>query len=265
MSHLKDIEDLFKSSSFYKKYKNTYCSDIILRQVFESNIPINRYFGITSKSYEEIHRLNVNVLSDLYYKFAREVDFNDEKIYGKMIKVVCIDPDSHAVRKLKEIECTADALFSIARIYTKYKIDIKTVKEYEIYRKKPIFFFPRERNGINMKRCQVFGDKIDHTLYDIKMYLDAKTEEERNNCKLICAYNLPKTKKWLEEIGTFEKLVEWYGIKGIFVNDNYDVFDIEKGQSEIISGYLDKYKWEDWSESYYNNLKEYVNQFMSKK
>lgn len=259
---LNSVLDLFKSSSFYLKYKDTYFSDIILRKALKCNTSLHRYYGLNKMSYEEVHKLCSDILRDLIAGFAKEVNFRDEKLFLNMIFAFYIDPDSHSVREVNGIKCTADALLSIRRIYSKYGIDMRTVAEYELYRKKPIFFFPRETNGINMTRASVFGDKIDHTLYDIKMYLDADSKEQRNKCRLISAFHLPKTKAWLEEIGSFENLVDWYGIKGIFTNDDYNIYDIEKGQGKVISEYLSGYTWE-WSDEYYNNLKTYIDQFMS--
>lgn len=263
MSELSDVVKLFKSSTFYKKYKDKYFSDIILRDALKCEISLHRYCGLKKMSYEEVHKLCSSILRDLFEGFALESNFQDKELFWNMIYAFYIDPDANGVRELKGIQCTADGLFSIRRIYRKYGIDIKTVEEYETYRKIPVFFFPQEKNGINMTRASVFGDKIDYTLYDLKMYLEAKTDEERNKCKLISAYNLPKTKAWLEELGSFEKLVEWFEIKGIFVDDNYDVYDIERGQGEVILGYLSEYNW-TWSDKYYGNLKKYVDQYMSK-
>jgi hypothetical protein len=263
MSDVNEVISLYKSSSFYKKYKDTYFSDIILRDALECNNSIHRYYGISKMSYEDVHRLSSDVLRDLFNKFAKEVDFNYIELFWKMIYSFYIDPDSNGLRELNGVQCTADGLFSIRRIYKKYGIDIQTVEEYAIYRKIPIFFFPQEKNGINSRRNFVFGDRIDYTLYDIKLYLDAKTEEERNQCKLISTYKMPKTKIWLEKLGSFKNLVDWYGIEGIFVNDNYDVYDIERGNGKVILAHLDKYDW-DWSENYYSNLKEYVDRFVRK-
>ena len=65
------------------------------------------------------------------------------------------------------------------------------------------------------------------------------------------------------ELGSFKNLVDWYGIEGIFVNDNYDVYDIEQGNGKVISAHLDKYDW-DWSENYYSNLRGFVDRFVKK-
>ena len=263
MSELKDVLDLYKSSSFYAKHKDTYFSDIIMRDALKCEISLHRYYGLNKMNYEEVHKLCSDLLRDLFVGFAKEVNFQDKDLFWEMIYAFYIDPDSNGVRELNGVQCTADGLFSIRRIYRKYGIDLRTVEEYEVYRKVPVYFFPQEKNGINMTRASVFGDKIDYTLYDLKKYLDANSEEQRNKCKLISAYNLPKTRAWLEAMGSFENLVDWYGIKGIFVDENYDVYDIEKGHGAVISEYLTDYSW-FWSNEYYNNLKDCVDQFMSK-
>ena len=73
---------------------------------------------------------------------------------------------------------------------------------------------------------------------------------------------MPKTSIWLSEIGSFENLANLYGIKGIFVNDDYEVYDLEKGDRNILTTYSDTYTW-DWSDSYYDNLKKKIDEFMN--
>ena len=72
---------------------------------------------------------------------------------------------------------------------------------------------------------------------------------------------MPKTAIWLAEVGSFENLVTIYGIKGVFVNDDYEVYDLEKGNGSTLTTYCDKYTW-DWSDSYYDNLKKKIDEFI---
>ncbi len=174
-----------------------------------------------------------------------------------MVNAFYLDPDGFEIRKIGGIDCSADGLLSIKRIYRKYGMSEETIYEYEKYRRIPIFFFPQEMNGINMSRASVFGDKIDYTLFDLKRKFAG------NICRLDEAYNLPKTNAWLKNIGSFEKLVEIYKIKGIFVNENYEVFDLEKGNGSLITDYCDEYSW-TWSERYYNQLKSKIDLYMKK-
>ena len=173
-----------------------------------------------------------------------------------MLHAFYVDPDECAIWTIGGVICSVDGLLSIRRIYRKYGMSAETVHEYEIYRQVPIFFFPKEKNGVNMTRASVFGDRIDCTLYDLKRRFEGK------ECKLEKVYNMPKTSIWLSEIGSFENLVNLYGIKGIFVNDDYEVYDLEKGDRNILTTYSDTYTW-DWSDSYYDNLKKKIDEFMN--
>lgn len=187
----------------------------------------------------------------------------DKNILESMMVALYLDPDPYAIKEVEDIICTADGLLSIKRMYRKYGLSDKMISEYARYRKVPIFFFPKEKNGINMLRTSVFGDKIDYTLFDIKKYYENFNNIDAHNCKLSSAYKLPKTKKWLQNMGTFENLVDWYGIKGIFVDENYEVYDIEKGNGEHLTDYCEKYSWY-WSDVYYDNLKKLIDKYIDK-
>lgn len=56
----------------------------------------------------------------------------------------------------------------------------------------------------------------------------------------------------------FGELVKWFKIDGIFVNDNLEVFDLEKKDGSIIEKYSQTYP-RKWSEGYYKNLKKKLN------
>ena len=246
MEQLNELLEKYKASEFYVKYKDSYVSDVILRKVFNENIKLHRLYKL--KTYSDVHQFNVSVMGDLKNSFADSAQIKDNDILWEMICAFYLDPDSQAIKKLKGIDCSADGLLSIKRIYQKYELLDETIQEYEKYRILPIFFFPQEKNGINMSRASVFGDKIDHTLFDIKNYYLGNID----NCKLANAYKLPKTSKWLKDIESFKNLIEWYGIKGIFVDENYDVYDLDIGDKSIITDYCDKYSWQ-WSDTYYCN------------
>lgn len=263
MSDLLKVKDDYENSPFFHKYKDTYFSDAILKNVFQCDVKIHRLYGLNKKSYEEIHHMNTEVMRDLLIDFAYAIKFKDESFFWKMLYAIYIDPDSNGIKEYDGITCTADGVFSIRRIYRKHGMKIDAIQEYDQYRRVPIFFFPMEKKGINTTRASVFGDRIDYTLYDLKQYFEAKDEEEKEKCKLISAYRMPKTKAWLDAMRTFERLIDWYGVKNTFTNDNYEVYDLEQGNDAVISGYLDRYEWE-WSERYYKNLQSCVNQFMNR-
>lgn len=244
----------YKASPFYDKYKDSYISDIILRDVFNCELKLHRLYGL--KTYSDVHRLNVDVMRDLINLFANPMQVVDKEIFWNMIYAFYIDPDSYEIKEMGGVGCSADGLLSIKRIFRKFGLSETTISEYERYRMLPIFFFPQERNGINMSRASVLGDKIDHTLFDLKKYYQGKTKE----CKLANTYQRTKTSKWLKNMKSFENIVNAYGIKGIFVDDNYEIYDLERNGS-VITDYDEQYTWW-WSDLYYCNLKNKIDEFM---
>lgn len=212
--------ELYKESPFYEKYKDKYESDRILKEAFGVELRLHRKYGL--KTYSQVHQYNVDVMNDFIKLFSIYAGLNDKELLWRMIYAVYLDPDGYAIRTIGGVPCSADGLLSIKRIHRKFGVSEEAIREYELYRRTPIFFFPQEKNGINMSRAAAFGDKIDFTLFDLKRRFEGK------ECKLSNAYNLPKTSKWISEVETFENLVEEYGIKDIFVNDNYEIYDLEK-------------------------------------
>jgi len=167
------------------------------------------------------------------------------------------DPDRYAVKYYDDEKCTCDGLLSIKKM-TDFEENLEDVKEiYKKYRKIPVIFFPSEYNGINTSRARnkKINDRIDYTLYDLKKYFESK-----DNCILINSYNLPKTKRWLEKVKTFENLIDWLGVKGIFTDDNYNVYDIENDTLINEKDCLEH----QYTKKYYENLKRKIDEFIVK-
>ncbi len=212
--------------------------------------------------YHLIHLNTCETLSNIFQQYYNNE--NDEYIRRKIYTTywsMRLDPDSKVVRYKDGIKCTADGLHSIKRICDLEK-DVKDIiPVYMYFRSIPIFFFPSERGGINPTRFLTFGNRIDHTLYDLKLsYTD-----EMKNCRLYNTYNRPKTKRWLENMKSFEHIVDWWGVKGIFTDEYYNVYNLEYNDNRFINQYLssDKYR-EQWSSNYYNNLKEKTHLYINK-
>lgn len=217
--------------------------DEITERVCKLNEKYNNYNCMYSESLERL---------DKFIKEHKDIDDIDFK---KWHEENYIDPDGYSVRVRNKVACTADGLISINRMYKKYNATSELVKEYKEYRKTPILYFPSEYNGINTTRATVFGDRPDHTLYDLKMYFEGSKD-----CRLGSAYKLPLTAKWLGSFKDFSELTEWLGIKGIFTDENNEVFDLEYNDGTIIKGYAEKYDWK-WSDAYYENLKKKIKEY----
>lgn len=249
----------YLESEFFKKYQGTYYSDSILKDVFGQKLRKHRLNNISQMSYEDIYQLNVQAIQDFMELYWNQHHDNAKQAF-EMIYSFYIDPDGAATKKIGDVICSADGLISLKRLFAHEGLTEEFLRGYQLYRRNPIFFFPQETGGINMSRARVFGDRIDHTLYDIKKYFEATTEDERSACKLINTFNLPLTKQWLDTLGSFEAMVDWLGVRGIFTTDNYEVFDIEKDDGAIITAYRAEYSWM-WSDAYYAGLKERIQLF----
>lgn len=206
--------------------------------------------------YRDIFEFDIVMMNEVIRKYG--IGNEAWKLFYEFYK----DPDGYAInekglRTRAGIECTVDGLLSVNRIYKHEGFNKQFIDSFIIYREVPIIFFPRERGGINTSRFSKFGDRIDHTLYDLKQYY------EKNECKLEASYKLPKTQLWLKSFNNFGEMVRWMHIDGIFVDKNDNVFDLEKNNETIILDYCKQYD-RSWSNTYYNNVKEKIKEFREK-
>ena len=80
---------------------------------------------------------------------------------------------------------------------------------------------------------------------------------------MINAYNRPKTNAWLQKMKSFENIVEWWGVRDIFTDNDYNVFDLEYNGDFLVKTHRKIPEYEmQWSEKYYRNVKECIKLFM---
>lgn len=204
-------------------------------------------------SYYDIYELDINLMNMIQDKYANDAEAWD--LFYKLYE----DPDGYPIengdyKMVGAIKCTVDGLLSVKRIKQHESgFGQAFIEAFKIYRKTPIIYFPAERCGINWSRRNAFGDRIDHTLYDLKRKCEGKTD-----CRLEKAYRLPKTAEWLTQFDyNFEKIVRWLKVDGIFVNDKYEVFDLEYSNGTTIKEYQSVYD-KKWTDAYYGNVKEKI-------
>lgn len=87
---------------------------------------------------------------------------------------------------------------------------------------------------------------------------------DREKCLMINSYKRPKTQIWLDGMQSFEKLMDWLGVKGIFTDDSYNVYDLECTDNRIIRAYRTVQEYQEpWTDTYYENLKAKVDLYMT--
>lgn len=213
------------------------------------------------KEYNKAYLYAVEKITEFYSELKSEDEEVIREMMFKKYRESGLDPDGKALRYEYGIKCTADGLHSMWRISNMEKDVEQIVPVYAKYRRVPVFFFPSEVGGINTTRAKTFGDRIDHTLYDLKMYFT-----DRENCLMINSYNRPKTKIWLEGMESFEKLIDWMGVKGIFTDDSYNVYDLECMDNSTIKAYRTVQEYQEpWTDAYYENLKARIELYVKSK
>lgn len=258
--NLKENKEKFLKSNFYKKYKDTYWCDSVLKEVFGIKMEIHEISNFNNLSYEDIYKLNIRIMTDFFSDaFILELAGVDKNLMWKILEALYLDPDQASIKIMNGITCSADGLISRNRI-SRHVVNVEDyTDEYALTRKHAIVHFPREKGGINWSRAKAFGDRIDHTLLDLKNYFDLS---KRNTCKLKKVYELPITKKWLSTFHDFTELIDALGVKNILTNNKYEIYDLGKGKGVLLQDYCESYSWQ-WSDEYYANLREIIVKFNS--
>lgn len=87
------------------------------------------------------------------------------------------------------------------------------------------FSFSSTKNSLNQLREILLKDRIDYTLFDIKLFYDNAA-----HLKLQKAYEQEPTRKWLKSFGTFNQFIERMQLNYFVYKDpitfKYDVIDL---------------------------------------
>ena len=213
--------------------------------------PIN---DVDLTEYRRAHSYAVAMLNNWY-----ECDANNPEIADVLwneFREHRLDPDGRAIRMLNKIRCSADALISVFRACKMEKHPKDIISTFQYYTHTPIFYFPMEMGGINQTRASVYGDRIDFTLYDLKTAIENDIKE----CRLLSAYEKTYTSEWLNNFPDFDSLLDWYGIKGIFTDDNGNVINIETDLPINTMPPSVPFSL-GWSHIFYDNLKKRIDQW----
>ncbi len=215
-------------------------------------------------SYQDIFEYDIEL-----YNFIKNKYGTDDKAW-KLFVASYIDPDGYSgkgIKNDKKIKLTSDGLLSIKRIKNQEGFGVQFIDTFTKYRKNPIFYFPCEDGGINQLRARLLEDRIDHTLLDIKHYLEGKSDYILKE-----AYSKPKTKEWLNcYMNDFNAFVLDTGISEVFVNEHNEIYDLEKSGGALLKELKNEYVkprcknyLAQWNSNYYSNVKARIKKYMDK-
>ncbi|MCW6088163.1 DUF6994 family protein [Clostridium sporogenes] len=163
---------------------------------------------------------NFKVLRPIIESFYKDPDFYDRKLF--------INND-----RFNNIKVGLDGLCGWKILFDIHDGNIKWLEDYEAIRgsQRGYLIWPNSTKGrqyqtINQLRYNVFGDRIDYTLFDIDLFL--KGEE----CRLAKAY-VGDTKDFLEKFGCIENLAKDMNLK-VFLDKNRHVKNLD-GTTETIT------------------------------
>ena len=108
---------------------------------------------------------------------------------------------------------------------------------------------------INQKRYNKFRDRVDYTLFDIKKFMEAKSQVEKEKCKLIDVYKYEFNKNWLNKFKDFKDFLEKMNFKRWCKEEDGEIKIIDLSQNienirnnsnlKFIEKYIDEVKDEE--------------------
>lgn len=235
-----------------------------------------------------LYKNNVDTLKKFYdicYDNIQKNIFEDEEDYRmvKVIEALVLDIDKHdevlqtkisqnILKSAREIDVCLDdfqigldGICGWKQLYKFYNGKQEWIEAYRILRGSFYgnWIWPNKRdkaNTINQIRSSKFGDRIDHTIFDIKMYYkykDTGVQMFEKNCKMYCAFENKETKEFFDRIGSFQKFVSVYKLLDLFV-ENEEVYDLSKEKSFISEEMHDAFdehtRWYKLDECYLKNI-----------
>lgn len=219
------VEDLFLST----KGKRIYRQNIEIISEFYSSDFYLKIIDSNTNKYTHVDYIIKGIIQGMYL----DPDCYDEQLLEDCINKLNLDDDIK-----KSITYSLDGLCGWKQLYDYHNGNIKWLDDYRIIRGSRcgnLLWPSRIMKGgqsINQERYLVFGDRIDYTLYDIKLYFKGD-----DKCRLKRSYENPETGKFLNSFrkyrhmdNPFLNFVEYMGLKG-FTDEN-DVLDLDFPLSE---------------------------------
>lgn len=190
------------------------------------------------------YNLNKNDIEKYKDKLEKNIKLIEENRIDE-----CIDPDKYInqiyIINSEEIKLGTDGICGIK--YLKRYYNNQKLKDVYITIRNKIIVWPKHIKSINQRRYQVYRDRIDFTIFDIKMFYENK---ESN-----LVVEKSKSERYLNKLGNFKKFIEEYELQN-FVNKNYEVYNLASNSNKVIKNYQDYEFSEEINKQYLINLVE---------
>lgn len=245
-----------------------------------------------------VYQNNINLINLLYESDFWKIIKEDAEYYRKnnklkrdnafrklksLIESIYVDPDgfdkalaaemqeSQYIKEsyylsINQQKCSLDALIGWKPLFQYRKGDKKWLDDLELIRgnRRGHLAFPVQKNSLNQLRGTLLKDRIDYTLFDIKLFY-----ENAYHLKLQKAYEQEPTRNWLMSFGTFNQFIERMQLNYFVYKDpitlKYGVIDLSlpynNDKSHCLKEIPKKIKVE---ETYITNILNYIKKYGEK-
>ncbi len=161
------------------------------------------------------------------------------------------DPDKKIEQKYivegEQITFSTDGICGV-KYFNKYYAGENKSEDYSLIRNK-IIMWPKHKQSINQRRYACFRDRIDFTIFDIKIFYETLNNKEESKSRLILKNTL--TYKYFKYLKSFKNFIDEYELE-IFVDDNENVINLST--EKLINGYEDYCFNKETNTKYLKNL-----------
>ena len=206
-------------------------------KIYKENIKRCKSF-YKSDFYNQLLKCNSEFIEVIFTELCLDADACDIELYQELAEKFGLVPKKYYLIDYvgkEEILLSADVICGrkqLAKIRN-YNFDF-WIKDYENIRSNIDYHFiwPKHKlPTINTYRYQIYKDRIDCLLYDLKQFY--RGEET----PMLKAYQNDKTAIWLKKFLSFEDFIVKMKFNK-FVNENFEVLDLSKNDGSIIRKYI---------------------------
>ncbi|KXT75124.1 hypothetical protein STRDD10_00456 [Streptococcus sp. DD10] len=188
-----------------------------------------------SDFYQFLEKNHPNYIPHLFNHLCEDPDASDSSLYQELSPKFNLPArKDHLIDEIegRKIRLAADIICGRKQIVAFHKNNYEKWRDdYELVRSNLNlhFLWPKHKAPtINTYRYTKYLDRIDCLLFDLKFYFSGQ------ETPMMPAYQGEETAIWLRQFNRdFKYFIDKMKLNA-FVNENYDVLDISRGQSEII-------------------------------
>lgn len=208
-----------------------------------------------SDFYHELQETHPSFIKSIFETICIDADKHDGELYRQLSdkyqlklmrgRYLVDEVNGESIKLSADIICGRKQLVALRdNEFTRWIVDYETIrKQLDCH-----FVWPKHKlPTINTQRYQVYKDRIDYLLYDLKQYFQGA------DTPMKLAYENETTPLWLSQFKDFPDFIDKMKLK-IFVDEAYNVRDLSYNNGKIIDGYITREELTESIPSYLENM-----------